>query len=693
MFQGCSVMQIFFVFLVAVSVSASTFDSDFAYVSENVLPQFPTEQNGEIYILSEETSPNRLRSVLFTPVARDKTVPSPVSPLRFVYDETEARTHYPEARDIVREVSRFLAEHATVDTETYTVCVESQNTQTVFQLTEHKLFFVSFPNSELSVQEVPEGIADVSVFGKKENNNVEYLYKKEKEHGNLFDSFLITEERKREDRWKIQTIKNFPGKRKEAALLLSFLAEKEFQIDLEAALFIHGEEGNKWGLKIPYGVSLLVSEKSSGQLKSCDLTDTRIKRLLVSSFDITKIGLKNTTIEELFLTDEAALDFFCNSIEKSELCVEKLSFGSKSNPQSEKVLKLIKRIHEREGVVVRKIQRLVLCRNNFFAFLEEASRTAQKEIHVEDLAVTQSGKDNGSETSTRIFVSKKISIIGNARVLLFIELGPELSHLDIGELQKQCRSPGIDIPKINIVLTKNKINVKETPYSLQFLKKNITATKAGFFTKTKTSAPMNTKIKLAAGEMESIVFGNKGFFVLPSITNEKINVRCMEVMDTVVFSEQEKEEIKKKEFAISEKLCMTNTGIFFMKFLGEKNFIPVIEIEIDCFMKNRDGFEKGIGIHVEANALLVRISPGIERAGEIKQMIGEMITKKEAVVDAFSGYQKLVFEEDIEHEEQREPREFKELSFKGKTRINAYRDWFYAHHHWVSGYPNESYED
>ncbi|OIR58375.1 MAG: uncharacterized protein A8A55_0839 [Amphiamblys sp. WSBS2006] len=243
-------MQIFSVLLAALSVCASAFDSDFAHVSEKVLPRFLTEQERDVYILDEKVSPNRLCSVLFTPISKDKTVPSPVSALRFLYDETEAKTHYPKVRDIAGEVARFLAEHATVDTQAGTVRIVSQNTQTVFHLTEQKMFFVSFPNDEVSVQAVPEGIAEVSVLGQKEGSIVDYLYKKEKDHGNLFDSFLIAEESKHEERWKGSTIKNFPGKRKEAALLLSFLAAKEFQIDLEAALFIHGEEGNKWGLKI-----------------------------------------------------------------------------------------------------------------------------------------------------------------------------------------------------------------------------------------------------------------------------------------------------------------------------------------------------------------------------------------------------------------------------------------------------------
>ncbi|OIR55638.1 MAG: uncharacterized protein A8A55_3616, partial [Amphiamblys sp. WSBS2006] len=131
--------------------------------------------------------------------------------------------------------------------------------------------------------------------------------------------------------------------------------------------------------------------------------------------------------------DEAAVDFFYSSMGRSELCVEKVSFGNKLNPKSENLLKLIRRVHEGETTAPRKIKMLVLGMDNFFDFLEETNRTAQKEIHVEDLLVTQKGRESGpkTETSTRIFVSKKISIKGNARVLLFVELGPEISHFDI----------------------------------------------------------------------------------------------------------------------------------------------------------------------------------------------------------------------------------------------------------------------
>ncbi|OIR58365.1 MAG: uncharacterized protein A8A55_0836, partial [Amphiamblys sp. WSBS2006] len=466
-------MQIFSVLLTALSASVYALDSDFAYVSENILPQFQTGKERDFYILSEETPPNRLRSILFTPVSIDKTVPSPVSLLRFLYDETEARTHYLKTGDIAGGVSGFLAENATVDTRTGTVRIESQNAQTVFHLTEQKLFFVSFPNGEFSVQAVPEGIAEVSVLRKKENN-IDYLYKKEKEHGCLFDSFLLAEECRREYKKKIQIIKNIPGKRKEAALLLPFLAEHEFQLDLKAAEGgVHGEEESKYRLKLPYGIILFVSEENSCYLERFDLTNTKIKKLIVSSFDIAKMNLKNTTIEELFLTDEAALDFFCNSKGRSVFHVENLSFGSKSNPKNEKILKLIERVHGGENVTPRKIKTLVLSMGNFFDFLEEANRAGQKEIHVEDLLVTQGGKDSGPKegTNTKIIVSKKINIKGNPCVLRFIELGPEISHLDIDGIQRLCLSPQIDIPRINIQVTKNKIVIKENLHVLQFLKK------------------------------------------------------------------------------------------------------------------------------------------------------------------------------------------------------------------------------
>ncbi|OIR55720.1 MAG: uncharacterized protein A8A55_3534, partial [Amphiamblys sp. WSBS2006] len=172
-----------------------------------------------------------------------------------------------------------------------------------------------------------------------------------------------------------------------------------------------------------------------------------------------KMNLKNTHIEELFLVDEAALVFFYDSIERSEFYVEKVSFGNKFKQKSEKFLKLIERVHGGEAAAPKKIKRLALNKNNFFSFLEETRRIAQRKIHVEELGVTQGGKETGpeTETSTKIVVSKRITIIGNARVLLFIELGPELNHLDIDKIQTQCRSPEIDIPRINIQLTESKI--------------------------------------------------------------------------------------------------------------------------------------------------------------------------------------------------------------------------------------------
>ncbi|OIR56420.1 MAG: uncharacterized protein A8A55_2836, partial [Amphiamblys sp. WSBS2006] len=576
----------------------------------------------------EGKQPNNLCSVYFRCDTKDSCVPSPVSLLRFVYDETEARKRYPNARDIAEEVAGFIADHVTVDTE-------------------RKLFFVSFADEASPVQAVPEGVAEVSVLGPEENN-IDYIYKKEREHGNIFDRFLAAEECKREDKEKRPRIKNIPAKRKETIFLLSFLATKGFQLDLEAAPSMHGEEGNNWGLKLPYGVSLFVSEESSCCLELFDLTDTRIKRLAVSSFDITEMDLKNTHIEELVLVDEAALDLFYDSIENTEFYVEKISLGNKLNPKRKTFLKLIERVHGGEAAAPKKIKRLALNKNNFFSFLEETRRIIKRKIHVEELGIIQSGKDTGpgTETSTRIVVSKRIGIRGSARVLLFIEFGPELNHLSIDGIQRKCRSPEIDIPRINIQLTESKITVKENLHALQFLKKNITAAEMDFFGTTGKKALESTEITLAVGEMESICFKNKGLSVLSSITNEKIKVRNMAVMDIMGFFEQEKEEAKKKEFVIRERLYMKNTGIFFLECLGNTVFIPVIEIEVDCRTNNWGGFGKTTGINIETNALVGNISP------EMKQKIGEMITQKETVVDNEFGYPKLVFEEDSKHGEQ-----------------------------------------
>ncbi|OIR56825.1 MAG: uncharacterized protein A8A55_2423 [Amphiamblys sp. WSBS2006] len=629
-------MQNISVFVAALSASVCALSNNFAYVPRDVLPMFQTEQDRDIYVLDEKKQADKLCSVYFVSDARGKSVPSPVSLLRFVYDETEARTRYPNARDIAEEVSSFIAKHAEVDTK-------------------RKLFFVSFANGVSPVQAVPEDIAEVSILGP-EGNNIDYLYKKEKEHGSHFDSFLITEECKYEDSWKTPRIRNIPGKRREAALLLSFLAKKEFQLYPEAGLSMHGEEGNKWGLKLPYSVGLFVNEENSCFLELFDLTETKIKRLLVSSFDITRMDLKNTQIEELFLVDEAALVFFYDSIENTEFCVERVSFGSRLNQKNEKFLKLIERVHKGETTAPRKTKKLTLNKNSFFWFLEEARRITKRKIHVEDLGVTQTGNDNRPETETRIMivVTKRISIIGNASAFLYIELGPEISHINIDEIQRQCLSPEIEIPRISVVLTKNKINVRESLYALHFLKKNIATVDVCFLTNSGKKAIKNTKIRLAVGEMEYISFWRKGLSVLSCITNKKINVRYMAVMDTTCFFDREKKEAKKKEFVIRERLYMRNTGIFFLECLGNTVFIPVIEIEVDRCMEYWGGFGKTKGSHTGTNALVENISPDIERAGKMKQKIREMVKQRETVVKIEFGYQKLVFKEDSKHGEQSE---------------------------------------
>ncbi|OIR56826.1 MAG: uncharacterized protein A8A55_2424, partial [Amphiamblys sp. WSBS2006] len=514
-------MENIYVLVATLGVCVSALGNNFTYVPKDILPRFQAEQETSIYVLNKSKQADKLSSVYFRYAARYNCVPSPVSLLRFVYDETEAKTCYPNAIYIAEEVARFVTKHPEVDTE-------------------RKLFFVSFADDVSPVQAIPEGIAEVSILRTKENN-IDYLYKKEREHGNFFDSFLIAEECKHEDKGKNPRIKNIPVKRKEAVLLLSFLAAKEIQLDLEGVSDIQREE-YKHGLQIPYGVSLFVSEENSCCLKLFDLTETKIKRLVVSSFDITSMDLKNTHIEELFLFDEAALVFFYDSIERSEFYVDNVSFGSRLNPKSEKFLKVIERVHWGETNAPRKIKTLALSRNSFFWFIEEARSILQRKIHVEELSVTQSGKEKGLEigTSTRIIVGKGISIIGNACVFLFIELGPEISHLNIDGLQRQCRSPGIDIPRIRIQLTENKIIVRESLNVLKFFKKNITAAEMSFFADKGKQALGSTEITLVSGEIERIVFGEKGLSVLSSITNKKINTRHMAVMDIMSFFDREK---------------------------------------------------------------------------------------------------------------------------------------------------------
>ncbi|OIR56178.1 MAG: uncharacterized protein A8A55_3076 [Amphiamblys sp. WSBS2006] len=91
-----------------------------------------------------------------------------------------------------------------------------------------------------------------------------------------------------------------------------------------------------------------------------------------------------------------------------------------------------------------------------------------------------------------------------------------------------------------------------------------------------------------------------------------------------------------------------------MECLGNTVFVPVIEIEANCWKEHWGGFDETFGIYIKTNALVENISP------KTKQMIGEMIAQKETVVKTKNGYQKLVFEEDLKHGEQGESEESEE---------------------------------
>ncbi|OIR55701.1 MAG: uncharacterized protein A8A55_3553, partial [Amphiamblys sp. WSBS2006] len=97
-------MQNISVVVAALSACVCALGGNLTYVPRDVLPRFPTGQDREIYFLSEGKKPNNLCSVYFRCDTRDNCVPSPVSLLRFVYDETEAKAHFQEA-DARRRVS------------------------------------------------------------------------------------------------------------------------------------------------------------------------------------------------------------------------------------------------------------------------------------------------------------------------------------------------------------------------------------------------------------------------------------------------------------------------------------------------------------------------------------------------------------------------------------------------------------
>ncbi|OIR56109.1 MAG: uncharacterized protein A8A55_3145 [Amphiamblys sp. WSBS2006] len=169
-------MQNISVFVAALSVCVGALSGNFTYVPRDVLPLFQTEQERSIYVLDESKQPNILCSVYFRYAARNNYFSSPVSLPRFVYDEAEARTHYPNARDIAEEVARFIADHVTVDKNRG--CSLSTSRAPYLQSKQFQKVLPRF---------LYRGI-------KRKQDRI--FLKKEREHGNLFDRFLIAEEYK-----------------------------------------------------------------------------------------------------------------------------------------------------------------------------------------------------------------------------------------------------------------------------------------------------------------------------------------------------------------------------------------------------------------------------------------------------------------------------------------------------------------
>ncbi|OIR58455.1 MAG: uncharacterized protein A8A55_0769 [Amphiamblys sp. WSBS2006] len=632
-------------------------DSCFAHVSESVLPRLNPAKEHEIYLLKKAEQPQLLSSIYFASTTEHTSV------FRFVYDEKEARRFYPNTEDkhIVEKTTSFIASHTAVDAETNTVRIVSQNKEEVFQLSEKRLFLVSFSHGQPSIQVVPNGVAEVSV-GERTKTSTFYRYRKEGEHEGLLDNLLVAEECSEE---KHKVIERVPGKTKDADLLLSFLAAKEFQINLREEL------DRECRLRIPYGVCLLFSEKSSGCLmKTFCLENTRIKRITAAAFDITKTSfrLQRTRIEELFLSDIVAIRFFYESIEKTqELDIEKLSFGGFFCQKDRNASDIDRLLQQKDKNILKiigwgckrnpkktspKIKKLLLEKTNFFCFLEEAAKTGEREIHVEELSVAQRGEASAPETDTKIFVSKKLKIEGNIRVLLSIVLGPELNHLDFREVQRQCGWSRTKTPEINISLTKNKIFINETLYACKLLAKDITAATVGVFAGNGEDTLAGKRIKLGAEGLECICLRKGGLHFLLSIENEEIRARNMEVVNTkrTLFSEKEQEEVKKKKFVIGQRLYMRNSGVLFLLFLGEKNYIPEIEIEFDSYLQDWRCLRKGLGKrslgenYVETNFfLMVYAGPNM---GGIENLIEKIIRQKRIVLGTVSGHPTLVFDQE-----------------------------------------------
>ncbi|OIR56749.1 MAG: uncharacterized protein A8A55_2500 [Amphiamblys sp. WSBS2006] len=132
-------MQNISVLVAALAVCVGALGGNFVYIPRDVLPRFQTEERS-IYVLNESKQADKLCSVYFSCDARNKYTRSPVSLLRFVYDETEARTRYPNVRDIAEEVARFIAKYTEVDKNrgcslslSQAMCLRSKQFQKVLQ--------------------------------------------------------------------------------------------------------------------------------------------------------------------------------------------------------------------------------------------------------------------------------------------------------------------------------------------------------------------------------------------------------------------------------------------------------------------------------------------------------------------------------------------------------------------------------
>ncbi|OIR58891.1 MAG: uncharacterized protein A8A55_0325 [Amphiamblys sp. WSBS2006] len=619
----------------------------FAYVPKEVLPRLQTEEQ-EFYVFKEQTQPKKLSSVYFASTTQPRNPQTPVSLLRFVYDETEAGrfgylTKKSAARCAKETAAWFIAECVSVDVRRKCVTVKSAAESAAFPQSKQKTFFISF-GKDVSVQIVPDNIAGFFTQEKK-HQATPCVHVRHEPYRDLFDNFVASDIPKSTHQTK--TISVLPTKRKNLLPFLSFLVKNKIQLRAEHEIEV--SDGDTRKTRIPEGLSLFLGSTYKSFLSCFSLENTRLACLAVSSIDFAQISLRNTHIEELFFHDSPAIETFYrlrNCL--GETRIDTFSFKTEGS-SDEKVAKTIRWVYARDPEnAPQKIKQLVL-KNNVSDFLEEAWRNRLGRIHVEDLFLCQDEYTPLPDTG-RVFVSRKLVLRGSVFLFFAVELGPDLDHLKIHELRERCLFFFFEEqtqPKtISVQLEVDRVCIEETMFLVSFLNRKTTAARLELCTP-RPEDPCQ-KGRIDVGRLELLVLKHRGINILPNITNKEIIVDRLEVTTHMYSAPDTEEEIKTKRFVIRKELHMTNNGVFFMKFLGRNTFIPKIRISFDaCIERRHRNLEIALNQLVavcQENSILVRtnllVSPCLDH---MENRINGIIVQRNIFVKDSSRYKKLVF--------------------------------------------------